>query len=116
MARITLARQVGLVVASARKAKGLTQSQLAHASGVSRQLVNRLETGAATGIALDKLLSVLNALGCTVDISPSAAFDLANGPANTHTSHASQAPVDLPREYTLDESLFDPRDGGAQDA
>ena len=116
MARITLARQVGLVVASARKAKGLTQSQLAHASGVSRQLVNRLETGAATGIALDKLLSVLNALGCTVDISPSASFDPTIGPANTHTSHASQAPVDLPREYTLDESLFDPRNGGAQDA
>ena len=68
MARITLPRQVRLVTATARRERGLTQSEVAQLAGVSRQLVNRLETGSATGIALDKLLSILGAVGCALDL------------------------------------------------
>ena len=70
MPRILLPRQVGIVVASARKAKGLTQADVAQQAAVSRQLVNRLEMGTATGIALDKLLSILEAVGCGLDVYP----------------------------------------------
>jgi len=112
MTRITLPRQVGLIAASARKTRGLTQAELAQLAGVSRQLVNRLEAGTATGIALDKLLHILNAAGCTLDVSPIGA-DASSVPDSTQTGPTVLLPDYLNVVNALDESLFDPANGGA---
>ena len=66
--RITLPRQVGIVLFPARKSNGLTQAQIAREAGISRQLVNRLEAGSATGIALDKLMGILGSGGCALEV------------------------------------------------
>ena len=116
LTQITLPRQVGLIVAPARKAAGLTQAELARRAGVSRQLVNRLEVGTANGIAFDKLLSVLKVVDCGLDIYP-----LSDDPSiilkETCAPPAPSPPVlDDWNAYKLDESLFDDQGALANDA
>lgn len=60
---ITTPRQAGIYVRQAREAQGLTRATLAKKAGVSERLLASLELGDATGIRLDKLLTVFNALG-----------------------------------------------------
>lgn len=106
MTRITIPRQVGIVAAAARRAQGLTQQQVADTAGVSRQLVNRLETGSATGIALGKLLSILSATGCALDVYP-----LNEADATSFEPSATPTPdfmsIDPLEDYPFDESLYD---------
>lgn len=109
MARITLPRQVGLIVASTRRERGLTQSQLAKDAKVSRQLINRLEVGTATGIALDKLLAILGAAGCVLDVSPLEDAGRVHNEWQNPPQEAPAARVDLGDwcGYPFDETLFD---------
>lgn len=111
MARITLPRQVGLVVASARKERGLTQSQLAKDAKVSRQLVNRLETGVATGIALDKLLAILGAAGCVLDVSPLEGAQRDDWQDSSQEASVARVNLEDWCGYQLDETLFDRVEG-----
>ena len=111
MARITLPRQVGLIVASARKERGLTQSQLAKEAKVSRQLVNRLETGVASGIALDKLLAILDAAGCMLDVSPLEGSESIAWQESSQEAAVARVDLDDWRGYPLDETLFDRAEG-----
>lgn len=60
---ITAPRQAGIYVRQAREAQGLTRAALAKKAGVSERLLASLELGDATGIRLDKLLAIFNALG-----------------------------------------------------
>lgn len=60
---ITTPRQAGIYVRQAREAQGITRAALAKKAGVSERLIASLELGDATGIRLDKLLAVFNALG-----------------------------------------------------
>lgn len=60
---ITTPRQAGIYVRQAREAQGLTRAVLAKKAGVSERLLASLELGDATGIRLDKLLAVFDALG-----------------------------------------------------
>lgn len=60
---ITTPRQAGIYVRRARETQGLTRAVLAKKAGVSERLLASLELGDATGIRLDKLLTVFNALG-----------------------------------------------------
>lgn len=60
---ITTPRQAGIYVRQAREAQGLTRAALAKKAGVSERLLASLELGDATGIRLDKLLTIFNALG-----------------------------------------------------
>jgi len=60
---ITTPRQAGIYVRQAREAQGITRAALAKKAGVSERLLASLELGDATGIRLDKLLTVFNALG-----------------------------------------------------
>lgn len=60
---IAIPRQAGIYVRQAREAQGLTRAALAKKAGVSERLLASLELGEATGIRLDKLLAVFNALG-----------------------------------------------------
>ncbi|MCL4818156.1 MAG: helix-turn-helix transcriptional regulator [Vicinamibacteria bacterium] len=62
-------RQIGGVVREARVGQGLRQDQLAAAAGVGVRFVVELEAGKPT-VRLDKVLAVLAALGCRVDVIP----------------------------------------------
>jgi len=55
-------RDFGITVIYYRRAKGLTQEQLAEKMGVNYQTISRLEN-ANTGISMDTLLSLSKALG-----------------------------------------------------
>lgn len=112
MTRITLPRQAGRVVSSARRERGLTQSQLAQRAGVSRQLVNRLEMGTATGIAFDKLLSIVDAVGCAIDIRPLDDDGPMEEPFVARTQPPDPQLPDLEELYAIDETLFAPRKDG----
>lgn len=59
---IATPRQAGIYVRQAREAQGITRAALAKKAGVSERLLASLELGDATGIRLDKLLAIFNAL------------------------------------------------------
>lgn len=63
---VDLPRQVGLYIRRARTAQGLTRAQLAGLSGVSERSLASIELGDATGVRLDKLLSIYNVLGLSL--------------------------------------------------
>ena len=59
---ITTPRQAGIYVRQAREAQELTRAALAKKAGVSERLLASLELGDATGIRLDMLWAIFNAL------------------------------------------------------
>jgi y4mF family transcriptional regulator len=61
--------EIGAVVRQARLAQGLRQDQLAAAAGVGLRFLVELERGKPT-VRLDKVLAVLSALGCGLDVMP----------------------------------------------
>lgn len=61
--------EIGTVVRQARLAQGLRQDQLAAAAGVGLRFLVELERGKPT-VRLAKVLAVLNALGCRLDVTP----------------------------------------------
>lgn len=63
---IDIPRQAGAHVRQTREEQGLTRAQLAQRAGVSERLLASLELGDAPGIRLDKLLSILHALGLSL--------------------------------------------------
>jgi y4mF family transcriptional regulator len=60
---------LGTVIRSVRKRLGVTQEQLALASGTHRRFIVELERGKATA-QVGKVLQVLRALGVAVELSP----------------------------------------------
>jgi transcriptional regulator with XRE-family HTH domain len=54
---------LGAEVRDARRARGLTQLDLATRAGVSRPTIDRLENGRAADIGYRPLLRILNAVG-----------------------------------------------------
>jgi y4mF family transcriptional regulator len=60
---------IGTVVRQARLAQGLRQDQLAAAAGVGLRFLVELERGKPT-VRLDKVLAVLDALGCRLHVTP----------------------------------------------
>lgn len=63
------AEEIGTAVRRARLAQGLRQDQLAAAAGVGLRFLIELERGKPT-VRLDKVLAVLNALGCRLELRP----------------------------------------------
>jgi y4mF family transcriptional regulator len=63
--------EIGAVVRRTRLVQGLRQDQLAAAAGVGIRFVVELERGKPT-VRLAKVLAVLHALGCRVDVTPPA--------------------------------------------
>lgn len=86
---ITTPRQAGIYVRQAREAQGLTRAALAKKAGVSERLLASLELGDATGIRLDKLLTVFNALGIGLFVQ------INNDSIASHTEQPTMA-ADLP--------------------
>lgn len=62
-------QELGTTIRKARLDQGLRQAQLAGAAGVGLRFLVELERGKPTA-HLGKVLTVLDALGCRVDISP----------------------------------------------
>ena len=59
--------EIGHIVRAARRAQGLRQDQLAGAAGVGVRFLSELERGKPT-VRLEKVLAVLDALGCRISI------------------------------------------------
>jgi len=59
--------RIGGRIAELRKAKGLTQMQLAEKTGFSQSNIGRIETGRYS-VGLDVLASIAEALGATVEL------------------------------------------------
>ncbi len=66
--------EIGAVVRQTRVAHGLRQDQLAAAAGVGVRFLVELERGKST-VRFDKVLAVLNALGCRFDVAPPASSE-----------------------------------------
>ena len=67
--RVLTPAEIGDVIRTARKAAGLRQYELAGAAGVGLRFLVELERGKPTA-QLGKMLQVLQALGCTLDVVP----------------------------------------------
>lgn len=61
--------EIGEIVRATRKAAGLRQDELAGAAGVGLRFIVDLEAGKSTA-QIGKVLQVLAALGCSIDIKP----------------------------------------------
>lgn len=94
---ITTPRQAGIYVRQAREAQSLTRATLAKKAGVSERLLASLELGDATGIRLDKLLAIFNALGLAL----AAQGDIAktNNEQPVDVPHADLQPRSTPRRH-----------------
>lgn len=94
---ITTPRQAGIYVRQARESQGITRATLAKKAGVSERLLASLELGDATGIRLDKLLAIFNALGLAL----AAQGDIAktNNEQSTNVPHADLQPRSTPRHH-----------------
>lgn len=119
---VNIPRQVGLYVARSRKAQGITRAKLADLAGVSERLLASLEAGDATGIRLDKLLAIYDALGLSlltqgegIGESESNAIHTASPPPNIQES-LSQKLINggkrLPQKNRLSHSAWLPSHNG----
>lgn len=59
----------GSAIRQARKARGLTQQQLAQAAGIAQSYVSMIESGAWGNVTTDTLERIALALGMTVRIT-----------------------------------------------
>jgi len=66
--RISTARDVGHALRDQRRARGMTQADLADAIGVSRLWVSKVESGRHPRAASDLVLSALQAVGYLVTV------------------------------------------------
>lgn len=94
---ITTPRQAGIYVRQARESQGLTRAVLAKKAGVSERLLASLELGDATGIRLDKLLAIFNALGLA--LAAQGNIDEAKNEQPVDAPHANPLPRSTPRRH-----------------
>lgn len=94
---ITTPRQAGIYVRQARESQGITRATLAKKAGVSERLLASLELGDATGIRLDKLLAIFNALGLAL----AAQGDIVktNNEQSANVPHADLQTRSTPRRH-----------------
>ncbi len=62
--------EIGQRVASARKQKKITQSELANRAGISRPTIDLLENGRAMDIGYSKLARILSVVGLELQLQP----------------------------------------------
>lgn len=94
---ITTPRQAGIYVRQAREAQGITRAALAKKASVSERLLASLELGDATGIRLDKLLAIFNALGLA--LTAQGDIDEAKNEQPVDAPHADLQPCSTPRRH-----------------
>ncbi|MBS1785819.1 MAG: helix-turn-helix transcriptional regulator [Acidobacteria bacterium] len=71
---ILTSKDIGSLVRKARKAQGLRQDELAGVANVGTRFIVDLEAGKPT-VQLEKVLSVLAALGCRISITSPRGLD-----------------------------------------
>jgi transcriptional regulator with XRE-family HTH domain len=69
---MTSLAEIGRLISEARKAKQITQLELASKAGVSRPTIDLLENGRATEIGYSRLTRILAVLGLELRIQPIA--------------------------------------------
>ena len=94
---ITTPRQAGIYVRQARESQGITRAALAKKAGVSERLLASLELGDATGIRLDKLLTIFDALGLA--LAAQGDIDEAKNERPVDAPHANPLPRSIPRRH-----------------
>lgn len=94
---ITTPRQAGIYVRQAREAQGITRAVLAKKAGVSERLLASLELGDATGIRLNKLLTIFNALGLA--LAAQGDIGEAKNERPVDAPHANPLPRSIPRRH-----------------
>ena len=94
---ITTPRQAGIYVRQAREAQGITRATLAKKTGVSERLLASLELGDATGIRLDKLLAIFDALGLA--LAAQGDIGEAKNERPVDAPHANPLPRSIPRRH-----------------
>lgn len=62
--------ELGQAIRNARKARNLTQANLAATAGLSRETLNLLESGLVRDLGIRKVLAVLEALGLDLTVEP----------------------------------------------
>jgi transcriptional regulator with XRE-family HTH domain len=62
--------EIGRELASARKTRRLSQSDLAHRAGVSRPTIDLIENGRARDLGYSKLIRILAAVGLELKLQP----------------------------------------------
>jgi transcriptional regulator with XRE-family HTH domain len=67
-----LIQELGRAIRDARRAKGLTQAELAAEAGLSRNTLNRLENGLFPDLGIKKADAILEKLGMELSIKPVA--------------------------------------------
>jgi transcriptional regulator with XRE-family HTH domain len=67
--RLMTTRDVGAFIRDARRARGLTQAELADAAGVTRRWLSSIEGGGKPRAELGLILATLNALQVDLDAS-----------------------------------------------
>lgn len=65
-------QDLGREVRKARLAKGLTQAEVARATGLSRETLNLVESGLVRDLGIKKVLAVLDYLGLEMRLQPRA--------------------------------------------
>lgn len=68
-------KQLGNLIQRARKAKGLTQSDLGTKAGLRQETVSLIENGASSA-KIDTVLSVLSALDLELRIAPRTSSEM----------------------------------------
>lgn len=63
---------LGPVIRQARRARALTQAQLARQAGVARTTLNQLENGVFPDIGVKKLMAILESVGQRLAVVPAA--------------------------------------------
>ncbi len=92
-----LAYEVGIVIAVRRKAKGLTQAQVAEIMGVEKETISRMENGVISP-TLPRLQQIADILEC----SPSDLFRAGPASIADHAQSIGEMIQDLPaNERTL---------------
>ena len=73
----SIVKQVGNAIRTARKARGMTQLQLAVEAGVNAQTIHRAETG-SLALTIGKLAAIAEALGVSPSALPAEAWSAAS--------------------------------------
>lgn len=78
------ARDLGAAIAEARQRHGLTQEELAEATGIERSYLARIESGRSV-ILLERIFRLLRRLGVEVTVTLSPAADASDVVAKSST-------------------------------
>lgn len=110
------ALEIGYAIKKQRATLGITQEQLANASGVSKRCIWSLELGQNAGVQLDKLCAVLEALGLDLVLKTKARRKSKTGAAKKPRTKTTSATANAkPQPQTTSERAAYPNDVPTQE-